>query len=556
MRRVLVSLVTLVVTGLVVLLGPASAAQAHAALLTSTPAPGSIVGSSPAEVTVTFSEAITPVAGRITVLAPDGRRISGEATARGAVLRIPVRRADRPLGTYLVSYRVISADSHPVAGGLTFSVGAPSATPPAADGDGDHASVAVAVPAARYAGYAGLALIAGPALLLASMWPRRLSRRPAVVLVRAGLVLVAAGTCASLWAQAPDSSGGPLWDFSASALRAVLTSAYGVTLCARLAALAVVAALLPPVLRGVAGRGRTALVIALGAATLTTWPLVGHAVASPLAPAIVASDVVHLAAMSVWLGGLVTLATVVLPRTPPRVLQVILAAWSRTAAIAVVWLVGGGVVQAVVQVGSVPALVHTGYGRLLLIKVAVLAVTLTAAGYARTLVRRAQVPAAGAARLRRTVGAEVLATAVVLAISAVLVQVNPGRTADTDAAAVSEEGVSQTLTCDLFTLQFNIYPVQLGENNTIHAYVYTPAGAALPAKEWTVTSTLTGRGLEPVRTPMLGLDPEHHAVGAITFPLPGVYQVAFTVRVSEIDQATVRTTVTVDADRRGSQRVP
>jgi copper transport protein len=105
--------------------------------------------------------------------------------------------------------------------------------------------------------------------------------------------------------------------------------------------------------------------------------------------------------------------------------------------------------------------------------------------------------------------------------------------------------VSQTLSCPLFTLQFNIYPVELGEDNTIHAFVYTPAGSPLPAEQWTVTSKLLGQDLEPVTTPLLGLIPRHHAVGAITFPLPGTYEIAFTVRVSDIDQATVRTSITV-----------
>ncbi|HEV7965500.1 MAG TPA: copper resistance CopC family protein, partial [Actinoplanes sp.] len=102
-RRAVVRGFLLLVAGLAALLGPAAPAGAHAALLSSNPAPGSIVGASPSEVTITFSEAITPVAARVQVLAPDGKRISGPATATGAVLHIPVRKADQPLGTYLVS---------------------------------------------------------------------------------------------------------------------------------------------------------------------------------------------------------------------------------------------------------------------------------------------------------------------------------------------------------------------------------------------------------------------------------------------------------------------
>jgi copper transport protein len=309
--------------------------------------------------------------------------------------------------------------------------------------------------------------------------------------------------------------------------------------------LAVIAGLIGPALRGRPGRGRAIALLVLAVGVLTTWPLTGHALASPVAGAVVIADVVHLAAMAVWLGGLVTLTVFLLRRTSPRVLGVILPAWSRWAAIAVVWLISGGIVQAVVQVGSVGALWRTEYGKLLLAKIAILAVTLGAAAYARRLVRRAQVPAAGVARMRRTVGIEVAATAVILGISAVLVQVNPGRSAVADQAAVTDQGVSQTLSCPLYTLQFNIYPTQVGEDNTIHAFVYTPAGAPLPTEQWTVTSQLLGKGLEPVSAPLLGLTPKNHAAGAITFPFPGTYEVRFTIRTTDIDEATVKTSITV-----------
>ncbi|GAB1691545.1 copper resistance protein CopC [Krasilnikovia sp. M28-CT-15] len=544
--RVLPAWVVAVLAGAAALLLPTAPAYAHAAMVAAAPAAGSIVGASPTEVTVVFSEPVTPVPGRVQVLAPDGTRISGAAEAEGTVLRIPVRRADRPLGTYLVSYRVISADSHPVGGALTFSVGAPSARPAEPPEAGVHPSVAVAVPAVRLLGYAGLSLAVGPALLLALLWPRRLSRRGPIRLARTGLGLLAAGTLAGLWVQAPHSSGAPLWQVSPGELGEVLASPYGLALAARLALLVVVAALLPPVLRGTAGRGRALAVTGLTLAALVTWPLTGHAVAAPLSGVVVAADVVHLAAMAVWLGGLATLAVFLLRRAHPRVLAVLLPAWSRWAALAVVWLVGGGVVQAVVQVGSVPALWGSAHGRLLLAKVAVLALTLGAAAYARRLVHRD--PAAGLSRLRRAVAVEAAATCVVLGLSAVLVQVTPGRSVAAERAAASDSGVSQTLSCPLFTLQFNVYPVEVGEDNTVHAFVYTPAGAPLPAEEWTITTRLTGTDIEPVRTPMLPLVPRHHAVGALTFPLPGTYEVKFTVRVSDIDQSTVTTTITVPGE--------
>jgi len=527
------------------ILAPAGPASAHAALIGSNPAPGSTIGDSPTEITITFSEHVSVVEGKVVVLAPDGKKISGTPSVTGDVLHIPVRKAARPLGTYLVSYRVISADSHPVGGAITFSVGAPSAAPAAVDTKA-HRSVAVATPVTHFLSYAGLVLAVGPALFLALLWPRRRARAGAVRATYTGMGLIFVSTLAALWTQAPASSGSALWDVSWTELSQVLSSPYGLILLARLAVLAVLAGLLPPVLRGGYAKARGLLVLGLGLGGLVTWPLTGHAAAAPLSPAIVASDVVHIAAMSVWLGGLVTLSVFLLRKTHPRVLGVLLPVWSRWAALAVVWLVAGGVVQAVVQVGSVPALWRTDYGRLLLAKIAVLAVTLSVAFFARRMVNRGQVVTAGPRAMRRSVGVEVLATAVVLGLSAVLVQVNPGRSAAVDQGSVRDDGVSQTLTSPLYTLQFNIFPVELGEDNTVHAFLYTSAGAPLPAEQWTITSQLLGRDdLQPVSQPMLGLVPKNHAAGAITFPFPGTYQVRFTVRTTDIDEDTVTTTITV-----------
>lgn len=533
--------------GLAVLLLPASPASAHAALVGSSPEPGAVVREAPAEIVLTFNEPVTPVPGRIQVLAPDGKRIAESVTGSGTSIRIALRPAGQPRGTYLVSYRIVSGDSHPVGNALIFSVGAPSARPAEADPTAVHGSVTAAVPALKFLGYAGLTLAVGPALFLALLWPRRLSRRGPVRLVRAGLMLIAAATAGALWAQAPFRSGAPLWDVSPGELGDVLTGRYGLILLARLAVLAAIAVLLPPVLRGAGGRARGAALVLLALAGLTTWPLTGHAAVSPLPGALIGADVVHLAAMAAWLGGLVTLTVFLLRRAHPRVLGVILPVWSRWAALAVVWLVGAGVVQSVVQVGSVPALWQTGYGRLLAVKVAVLAGVLGAAAGARALVRRAQVPADGPGKLRRTVGVELAATAVILGMSAVLVQVTPGRSAVGERPAAEPDGFSQTLTSKYYTLQFTIYPVELGEWNTVHGMTYTPAGGQLRAPEWTVTTRLLGANVEPVSGPMLPLPGRNDALGSLTFPLPGSYEVSFTIRTSDIDQATVRTTVTVPA---------
>jgi copper transport protein len=215
---------------------------------------------------------------------------------------------------------------------------------------------------------------------------------------------------------------------------------------------------------------------------------------------------------------------------------------------AVVWLAGGGVVQAVVHVGSVPALWQTAYGQLLLTKTAILTGVLGAAFFARRFVLSRQVSATGPARLWRTVGVEMAATTAILAVSAVLVGTTPARSVEKDKAPAVQNGFSQTLTSSLYTLQFNIYPVELGEWNTVHGMTYTPAGKPLPAAQWTVTTRYTDQDVAAVSQPMLPLPaPRNDALGSLTFPLPGTYEVSFTIRTTEIDQATVRTKVVVPA---------
>jgi copper transport protein len=576
--RVLVLLFVLLTTTLAL---PAAPAAAHAATIGSSPAPGSVIGASPSEVTVSFSEPVSPVSGRVQVIAPDGERISGTATVDGTVVRIPVRKARKPLGTYLISFRVISADSHPVGGAITFSVGAPSARPeePAAI-TGPHPSVTVAVPILKTIGYAGVTLIAGPALFLAFLWPRRRTRGGALRMIRIGLALTAAATLGALGTQAQQGSGAPIWQLSGAEFTEVLTSQYGLLLVARLTMVGALAVLLPPLLRRPRGavtapravpvtvlvgagaplpetepaaapvapapgpghsRVRAAAVLAVAAAGLATWPLTGHAIAVPLPVVTVGAGIVHMAAMAAWLGGLVTLTVFLLRRTHERVLGVILPVWSRWAALAVIWLVVAGAVQAVIQLGSLPALWQTGYGRLLLVKLGILALVLGAAAGARRMVNSSR----SGRGLRRTVAVEVVASVVILALSSMLVQVDPGRSAAAKQSSISGKGVSETLSSNIYTVQFNIYPVELGEYNTVHAFLYRPDGAPLQAEEWEVSARLLDPALEAVKHPMAGVLPGNQALGSIAFPLPGTYEVVFTIRTSEIDRASVKTTVTV-----------
>ncbi|WP_229399496.1 copper resistance CopC/CopD family protein [Micromonospora okii] len=537
------ALAGLLVTLLALLLAPATPASAHAVLASSSPAASAVVASGPTEVVLTFSEPVRKVTGKIRVIAPDGARADrGEPTFTDAVVTVPVDpSAGR--GTYLVSYRVISADSHPVSGAFTYSVGAPS-TPPTDEGSDTRADpvVANAVKVAKYVGYVGLLLVVGPALVLGALWPRRLDRRGPARLAWSGLGLVALVTLAELWLQVPYTAGGGLFDVTGTGLREVLGSTYGATHLVRLGLLAAVAFLLRPLFAGPVGRTDAVILAVLGGATLFTWPLAGHPAASPAPAVSVVVDAVHLGGMAVWLGGLVMLGGFLLRRADERELTAILPVWSRWAALSVAALLLAGTVQALIEVSTPAALVDTTYGRLVLAKIALFALVIGVAAYSRALVRRGTA-ARRPTPARRAVWVELAVTAVVLGVSATLVQTPPSRTAAADVGGAQSSYFTTMLSSPLYSLQVELDPARRG-SNSLHLYAYTKDNRPQPVLEWKATAALPSAGVEPIEIPLLSLT-DNHATGETSFPAAGQWQLRFTVRTSDIDQATVVATVDI-----------
>jgi copper transport protein len=368
------------------------------------------------------------------------------------------------------------------------------------------------------------------------------SRRGPIRLAGIGVGLVVASTLAALWVQAPYTSGSTVFDVSGRELSQVLSSPFGTVLAVRQAIVAAVTLLMRPMLYGRGSRLQRAALVLLALAGLATWPLSGHPGAAPLPVAAVIADTVHLAAAAVWIGGLVVLAAFLLRKAHERVLGVILPVWSRWAMAAVCYLALAGAVQAFIQLGALRELTRSDYGRLILAKVGLLVAVIAVAWFSRRLVQR-RLGLKG--RLRRTVAAELAITAVILGLSAVLVQTTPGRSDTTAATPAAADSFAETLNSSLYTLQFDIFPVQLGEYNTLHAYVYTPEGKPLPILEIKVTTALPSADIEPIDNPIGITDQTNHALGSITFPTLGDWQVRFTIRVSDIDQATVTATVPV-----------
>ncbi|MFJ7337972.1 copper resistance protein CopC [Streptomyces sp. NPDC101110] len=390
-------------TVLVLLLAGAAPASAHAALRGTDPDDGSLVRKAPRHVTLTFTESVGLLDDSFRVFGPDQRRVhTGEAThadGRSDTARIGLPRK-LAQGTYTVAWRVVSADSHPVSGAFSFSVGKRSATTTRIDtGPTEDPLTGGLNDAARYLAYLAGALLVGLAAFALLCRPADTTalRRP---LVAAWWTLLGS-TVVLLLLRAPYEAGtGPAAAFDADALGRTVTGRPGQALLARLAVLLLTAAFLMWLSRR-RDAGQRPLVLAggtaLAAALALTWAAAEHASAGIQVPLAMTSSVLHLLATGVWLGGLVALLLTLRRSSggdPADDLAEVVPRFSRIAFTAVTVLAVTGVYQSWRGLGSLSALSGTSYGRLLLAKLAGVAVLLLAARYSRRWTARIAAPAA------------------------------------------------------------------------------------------------------------------------------------------------------------------
>ncbi|MFV2121741.1 copper resistance CopC/CopD family protein, partial [Streptomyces sp. Act-28] len=379
------------------------AASAHSALTGSDPADGAVVATAPQRVTLTFSGQVALGDDDIRVLEPDGGRAdTGELRdlCGGSVVRYGVDLRDGlPRGTYTVAWQAVSADSHPVSGAFTFSIGEPSETkvvlPRQEPGGG---LVGLLYDIGRYVSYASFVVLVGGCAFVLACWPRGASVRPVRRLVAYGWVVFTAATLALLMLRGPYAGTGDPGDaFDLGALREALDTKPGAALASRLL-LAGVAALFVAVLFGPYARreepgDRRDLVYGLpiggtivAAGIAGTWALSEHA-STGVQPALAMPlDVLHLLAVAGWLGGLATL--VVALYREPSIERAAVRRYSGLAFGAVVVLVTTGLYQSWRQVGTWTALTGTAYGRLLLVKAGLVAVLLGVGWLSRRWTRR------------------------------------------------------------------------------------------------------------------------------------------------------------------------
>ena len=132
-------------TAVAVLLGLAlvagtGLASAHSYPVNSDPADGATLANGPPRVSITFNEALQTSFDSLSVVGPDGNRWStGSTDVRGAVVSIALNPLG-PVGRYTIAYRVVAADSHPVAGTRTFTLTTPGTGTPGPKADSSTSS--------------------------------------------------------------------------------------------------------------------------------------------------------------------------------------------------------------------------------------------------------------------------------------------------------------------------------------------------------------------------------------------------------------------------------
>lgn len=405
----LAALVSLVFGLMLAGAGPASA---HAALTGSDPRDGAVVDTAPQDITLDFSEAIAVGDDSIRVLDPSGKRADTGAAPRdlteGDSVRYGVElHAGLPDGTYTVAWQAISADSHPISGAFTFSIGAPSETTvalPSQEAGGGPVGVVYGI--ARYAAYAGFVLLVGGSAFVLGCWQRGAAALPMQRLVVRGWVTLTAATLVMLLLRNPYTGSGKFADaFDLDGLQSVLDTKPGAALVSRLLLLGA-AALFIAVLFGTYARREDERekrdltfglavgggVVAAGIAA--TWAMSEHASTGIQAGIAMPVDVAHLLAVAAWLGGLASLL-VALYRTPD-IGSAAVRRFSRVAFGSVLVLAATGIYQSWRQVGSWSALTGTRYGQLLIIKVVLIAALLAVAWFSRRWIGRLTDPAVAA----------------------------------------------------------------------------------------------------------------------------------------------------------------
>jgi copper transport protein len=498
-------------------------ARAHASLVASEPPAGATLATAPATLRLDFNEPVSPLVVRL--VGPGGEAVTAAVKAENSTLTItpaPLR-----LGTHVLSWRVISADGHPVGGAVMFSIGAPTTSPALGTLDTDPA-VAVAIWATRLLIYLGLFVGVGGAGFIALIartrpLPGRTERWTAGAMV-GGLI----ASFVSLGLQGLDGLALPLAQlWRPDVWMDGLATSYGWTAItagvALLLGLASLRAARPALIRLSASGALAGAGLALA--------LSGHAATAGLQPLSRPAVFLHGVCIAFWVGSLLPLAAIV--RDGGRG-DGELARFSRLIPIPLAVLIATGAYLAWAQLDRPDALWTTSYGEVLSGKlVAVLALLGLAAANRYALVPRLKARQAGSAGpLAASIAAESVIAFAILGTVALWRFTPPPR------ALIAAEPTSIHFHGGKVMAQIEVEPVRArGADFSIE--VLDATFHPFAAKAVTIFLSNARAGIEPVRRDADREDASNWRVDDLRIPIAGRWTLRVDVLISDFDKETL-----------------
>lgn len=528
----------------------AGTAWAHASLLATDPEQDAVLSEVPEQARLTFNEPVQ-LPGPDAVALFDAAGTEHPTTAWSVDDTVVVSLPDHvERGSYMLRWRVISADTHPVSGTLDFAIGAASPQPATVPQDASGSGLAAAQATVQALLYGGLFASAGLVVFTVLFLPAagtmpRLRRRLWHTALLAGALAVLAALLLVPLTAAQQHGSGLLSLLTLAPWQEGLASPHGLLTLLLAAGLSTAMVARPdaPTLgprRGIALAGS---LLALGALAL-----VGHTRSAGPTTVVVTADVTHVAAGAVWFGGLLGLALSLRTLTrdgPAHAAAATVRRFSAAAAVTVAALAAAGTILAWRILDSWAALIHTPYGWLLLSKIALAAATVTIAAWNRyRLVPRLATPAEGPTPtvprfLRRTISLEAGVLVLVLALTGVLTGRDP-------AAPAAHGSAPQPVTATAGTLRVTATarPGTTGRNTLTFRVTDTEGEPITPgtAPEVTLRSAQAELNLGAQQVTEAG--PGRYRLTTI-LPEPGTWTAAVSIRRSEFRNPVIELPLTV-----------
>ena len=487
-------------------------ASAHAILESSSPAPSALLASSPKEIRLDFDEQVEATLGDVRVYDSEQREVANSKTVRSSS-DLSIVTADVPTlqnGVYVVVWRVVSADGHPVTGAFPFEIGTKSTGTSAAlleevlNQTETTSPLGNPMSVLRLLGFLGLILLIGCVSLL---WRSPLlgnSRVRKTVLYSS--VLIAVSSLSLLLMQGPYTAG-KSWEslFDSVLIGDVAQTRLGLALLIRfvcaIAWTVVALTASAPVTR----RWRIG-VVATAVVTIATYATSGHQSAGTLPAVFVPLDMVHLAAISTWVGALLVLAVIYRDNDVENEAK----RFSRMATWSMPLVVVTGVVQGLHLMGGISTITQSSFGKLLLLKTLLVACVVLLGSKARS-----QLQLGGISSISRIIRWESTVVVLVLAVTSLMVAQSPTSTEPTSVS------FSATKVQNGIVAELTVVPAVVGTAE-VHVILTPPGGSLTPAKSATVQFDLPSRDIPPIPVTMTEIGPNHW-IGIVQFPFSGAW---------------------------------